>query len=89
MPQLSVSCDYSTKKMFRAAANMISTRLGCFYVTAILGWGWGWGWVEPDIEAKVDLRLKLSWGSRWDEVGLKFSWSWVEAELRLSEFGLS
>ena len=93
MPQLSVSCGIVQLKKCSAAANMISTRLGCYY--AILGWGWCWGWVEPDIEAKVDLRLKLSWGWHrdwgwgWDEVGLKCSWSWVKAELRLSENGLS
>ena len=40
----------------------ILTRLGCFYVTAILSWGYGWGWVE----AEVDLSLRLKWG--WDEI---------------------
>ena len=88
MPQLSVSCGIIQLKKCSAAANIILTRLGCYY--AILGWGWCWGWVEPDIEAKVDLRLKLSWGWHrdwgwgWDEVGLKFSWSWIEVELRVS-----
>ena len=54
------------------------TRLGCFYVTAILSWGygwglyWGWGWFEP----------KLKWG--WDEIESKFSWNWVEVELNWS-----
>ena len=39
------------------------TRLGCFYVTAILSWGygwgwyWGWGWFEPEIE----MRLRWDW----------------------------
>ena len=55
------------------------TRLGCFYVTAIMSWGYGWGWVEVDIEAEVDLKLRLKWGS--DEIESKFSWTWVEAEL--------
>ena len=92
MPQLSVSCGIIQLKKCSAAANMISTRLGCYY--AILGWGWCWGWVEPDIEAKVDLRLKLSWGWHrdwgwgWDEVGLKFSWSWVEVEEKWAFIGL-
>ena len=40
----------------------VRTRLGCFYVTAILSWGYGWGWVE----AEVDLNLRLKWG--WDEI---------------------
>ena len=51
------------------------TRLGCFYVTAILSWGYGWGWVE----AEVDLNLRLKWD--WDEIEWKFSWNWVEVEL--------
>ena len=40
------------------------TRLGCFYVTAILSWGygwgwyWGWGWFEPEVEMRL----------RWDLV---------------------
>ena len=38
------------------------TRLGCFYVTAILSWGYGWGWLE----AEVDLNMRLKWG--WDEI---------------------
>ena len=38
------------------------TRLGCFYVTAILSWGSGWGWVEIDIEVEVNLRLRLKGG---------------------------
>ena len=33
------------------------TRLGCFYVTALLSWGYGWGWVE----AEFDLNLRLRW----------------------------
>ena len=39
------------------------TRLGCFYVTAILSWGygggwyWGWGWFEPEVE----MRLRWDW----------------------------
>ena len=55
-----------------------STRLGCFYVTAILSWGYGWGWVE----AEVDLHLRLKWD--WDEIEWKFSWNWVEVELSWS-----
>ena len=44
---------------------MKKTRLGCFYVTAILSWGygwgwvdwyWGWGWFEPEDEMRL----------RWD-----------------------
>ena len=56
-----------------------TTRLGCFYVTAILSWGYGWGWLE----AEVDLNLRLKWD--WDEIEWKFSWNWVEVELRLVE----
>ena len=58
-------------------SNMCETRLGCFYVTAILSWGYGWGWIEVDIEAEVDLK----WG--WDKIVPKFSWTWVEVELSL------
>ena len=47
------------------------TRLGCFYVTAILSWGWGW--VDVDIETEADLRLGLMLG--WDDVESKFSWN--------------
>ena len=36
------------------------TRLGCFYVKAILSWGYGWGWVEVDIETEVEMRLSQS-----------------------------
>ena len=58
------------------------TKLGCFYVTAILNWGW----VEIDIEAEVDLRLRLSWGwgwgRGWGDVELKFSWNWVELGIK-------
>ena len=54
------------------------TRLGCFYVTAILSWGW----VDVDIEAEVDLNLRLKWG--WDEIESKFSLNWVEVELSWS-----
>ena len=50
------------------------TRLGCFYVTAILSWGWGL--VDVDIETEADMRLGLMLG--WDDVELKFSWNWVE-----------
>ena len=59
-----------------------NTRLGCFYVTAILSWGYGWGWIEVDIEAEVDLNLRLKWG--WDEIESKFSWASVEVELSCS-----
>ena len=41
------------------------TRLGCFYVSAILSWGYGWGWVEVDIEAEVEMKL--------DDIESKFS----------------
>ena len=34
-----------------------NTRLGCFYVTAILSWGYGWGWFEPEVE----IRLRWDW----------------------------
>ena len=52
------------------------TRLGCFYVTAILSWGYGWGWFE------VELNLRLKWG--WYEIESKFSWTWVRVELSWS-----
>ena len=29
------------------------TRLGCFYVTAILSCGYGWGWFEPEVEMRL------------------------------------
>ena len=64
----------------KSLAILNKTRLGCFYVTAILSWGYGWGWVEVDIEAEVDLNLRLKWG--WDEIESNFSWTWVEVELR-------
>ena len=66
--------------MTSMAKIMTKTRLGCFYVTAILSWGYGWGWVEVDIEAEVDLNLRLKWS--WDEI--EFSWNWVEVELSWS-----
>ena len=52
-------------------ANAKLTRLGCFYVTAILSRGW----VEVNVEVEVELRfrLRLSWG---------WNWGWVEVELR-------
>ena len=65
------------------------TRLGCFYVTAILSWGCGW--VEFDIEAEswngVELRLRLRWG--WVELGLSLGWGelsggWIKGENELS-----
>ena len=47
------------------------TRLGCFYVTAILSWGYGWGW---------------HWGWGWldSEVEMRLRWDWVEVYLKLS-----
>ena len=53
-------------------------KIGCFYVTAILGWVYGWGWVEAD----VDLNLRLKWS--WDEIEWKLSWNWVEVVLSWS-----
>ena len=43
----------------RAKLYLCKTRLGCFYVTAILSWGWygGWGWFEPEVE----IRLRWDW----------------------------
>ena len=64
---------------------MKGTRLGCFYVTAILSWGYGW--VGVDIEAEVEMRLsqslveikfRLSW------VGVDISWHWIKEENGLS-----
>ena len=69
-------------------SNMCETRLGCFYVTAILSWGYGWGWIEDDIEAEVDLKfepeveMRLRWD--WDQIESKFSLNWVEVELSWS-----
>ena len=51
---------------FLKKVNRTLTRLGYFYVTAILSWGYGWGSVEVDIEHEVDLNLRLKWG--WDEI---------------------
>ena len=53
----------------------VGTRLGCFYVTAILSWGYGWGWYW----GWGYLNLRMKWG--WDEIESKFSWNWVEVEL--------
>ena len=39
-------------------------------------------WVEVDIEAEIELNLRLKCG--WDEIESKFSWNWVEVELRWS-----
>ena len=49
------------------------TRLGCFYVTAILSWGYGWGWVD------------WYWGWGWfePEVEMRLSQSLVKNELKL------
>ena len=69
-----------------------TTRLGCFYVTAILSWGW----VEFEIETEVDLRLRLKWGwdwgSGWDEIELKPSrglveliWGWIKGKIRVRD----
>ena len=37
---------------------------------------------EVDIEAEVDLNLRLKWG--WNEIESKFSWNQVEVELSWS-----
>ena len=63
-------------------AKISLTRLGCFYVTAILSWGYGWGYGWGWVEAEVDLNLRLKWD--WDEIEWKFSWNWVEVELSWS-----
>ena len=72
--------DLQSFKFLRKAdiGTIKDTRLGCFYVTAILSWGYGWGWAEADIEAEVEGRFR--WG--WFEVELKLSSGWYE-------FGLS
>ena len=57
-----IPCNQEERKQQKG----LSTRLGCFYVSAILSWSLGWGWVEVDIEAEVDLRLRLKWG--WVEI---------------------
>ena len=62
------------KQVCNAVTKSKVTRLGCFYVTAILSWGYGWGWIEVDIEDEIDLNLRLKWG--WDEIESKFSWNW-------------
>ena len=59
------------------------TRLGCFYVTAILSWGYGLGWVEAEVEIRfsgsfVEIELRLSW------VGVEISWHWMKEEIGLS-----
>ena len=66
-------CNTITLEPFE---DTFSTRLGCFYATAILSWGWGW--VEVDFEAEVEMRLR--WG--WIELKLKLSWGWVDLGLR-------
>ena len=69
-------------------ANIFETRLGCFYVTAILSWGYGWGWAEADIEAEAELKLTWTWV--WFEVKVGFGlrlrlicgWGWVKVDLK-------
>ena len=68
------------------------TRLGCFYVTAILIWGW----VDVDIEAEVDLNLRWNEDEmrlspslveielKWSWVGVEISWNWIKEEIGLS-----
>ena len=73
-----VSTCTRKKSLWENPVGTVGTRLGCFYVTAILSWGYGWGWVE----AEVDLNLRLKWD--WDEIEWKFSWNWVEVELSWS-----
>ena len=75
-----ILCDFVTFQQ-----NKIVTRLGCFYVTAILSWGWDWSWGWFELE--VEVRLNWCWG--WDEVKLKFSWSWVELGLSWVRMELS
>ena len=54
------------------------TRLGWFYVTAILSSGYGWGWVEAEVDYTWD----------WSEIEMRLSGSLVEIELRLSWVGV-
>ena len=58
----------------------METRLGCFYVTAILSSHW----VEVMVEDELRLRLIWTWG--WNEVEMRFSGSgnWVKVELSWS-----
>ena len=61
---------------------LIFTRLGCYYDTAISNpdWGWGvgrgWGWIVSEVEVRLSWNWDSGWS--WDAVELKFSWSWVE-----------
>ena len=57
------------------------TRLGCFYVTAMLSWGCGW--FETEVEMRfsgglVEIELRLSW------VGVEISWHWIKEKIGLS-----
>ena len=71
----------------------IWTRLGCFYVTAILSYvmvevelSWDWGLQEP----WFDLKLRLSWGLGWNEAEVElrlsmiYDCNWVEIKLELN-----
>ena len=69
------------------------TRLGCFYVTAMLSWDWSWCWFEFEVEVRLNWGWGWEWG--WYEVKLKFCWSWLDLglswvgfELKLSWVGV-
>ena len=54
-----VSTCTRKKSLWENPVGTVGTRLGCFYVTAILSWGygwgwyWGWGWFEPEDEMRL------------------------------------
>ena len=56
----------------------MTTRLGYFYVTAILSCGWDWGWSKLSW-GEIDVKMRLGWNSV--EIELKFDWGWVEFKL--------
>ena len=56
-----VSTCTRKKSLWENPVGTVGTRLGCFYVTAILSWGYGWGWVEVDIEAEVEVKFRWGW----------------------------
>ena len=57
------------------------TRLGCFYVTAMLSWGCGWFETEVEMTFSgglVEIELRLIW------VGVEISWHWLKEKIGLS-----
>ena len=82
-----IICGYNSKPDFNFCTRHYVTRLGCFYITAILSSGWGWGLVEnvtdlacgwSEVELGLTLTLRLRLKSSWSLVEVELSWVWVE-----------